>query len=137
MVRHRAYCKHFMFMVLDNPCYILLHIIFPSLLNQGIPVLYCKNKMEITLGVCISHSIQDLLLRCSAPLTFTNNPLLQIFRCSTPVISTTSIFLQIYRYAASFTFLTAIFYKYYGKLLLPHATQLYFYRNNDAPQPSI
>ena len=55
MVGHAVYLQHLMLIILKNACDILMQSFFPLIFNKSGPVLYCKNKLNMNLGITIRH----------------------------------------------------------------------------------
>src|SRR4030095_9999452 len=58
MIRHAIYLQHFVIVLLKDACDVFMQFIFPCFLNKCGPVFYCKNKLNMQLGIGICHLIR-------------------------------------------------------------------------------
>lgn len=55
MVGHSINSNQLMGVVLDYARDVLVQLIFPLICYATLPVLHCKNGVDVQLGVCVSH----------------------------------------------------------------------------------
>ena len=57
MVGHAVNSNHFMIIVLENACYILVQSFFPFIMNKRRTVFDSKNKLYMQLCISVSHEV--------------------------------------------------------------------------------
>ena len=57
MIRHGVDDKHLMPISFYDPCDVGVKPVFPFFLNEGFPMFYGKNDLEVDLGVGVGHGL--------------------------------------------------------------------------------
>jgi len=55
MIWHAVYLDHFMIIVLENTCHVLMQSLFPLGLYKRSSVFYSKYKLDMKLCICVGH----------------------------------------------------------------------------------
>lgn len=61
MIGHAVYLQHFVFVLLEDAGNVLMQPHFPCAINKGTTVFYGKYKLDMKLGITVSHVGQSYL----------------------------------------------------------------------------
>ena len=53
VIGHAVYLQHFVAVLLKDARYVLMQSLFPGFIYLCSPVSYCKNKLNVNLGIAI------------------------------------------------------------------------------------